>query len=85
MKNAILPVVAVKGLQFGEIVAFDGDRNRLPVARLGLFFLQSVQFADVPVLAAYLTFIALLFLLINLAVDLTIAAIDPRLARPRAA
>lgn len=86
LKNAILPVVAVMGLQFGEIVAFSMVTETVfQWPGLGLFFLQSVQFADVPVLAAYLTFIALLFLLINLAVDLTITAIDPRLARPRAA
>lgn len=83
LRNAILPVIAVMGLQFGEIVAFSMvTESVFQWPGLGLFFLQSVQFADVPVLSAYLSFIALLFLLINLAVDLTMAAVDPRLSKP---
>ena len=46
---------------------------------MGLLFIQAVSFADVPVMAAYLCFIALVFVLINLAVDLLYYAVDPRL------
>ena len=48
---------------------------------MGMLFLQSVQFADIPVLAAYLTFIAFLFVVINLLADLGHLAVDPPLRR----
>ncbi len=46
---------------------------------MGSLFIQAVQFPDVPVMAAYLCLIALVFVLINLAVDLLYAVVDPRL------
>jgi ABC-type dipeptide/oligopeptide/nickel transport system permease component len=46
---------------------------------LGLLFLQSVAAADIPVLAAFLIFIALVFVTINLVVDLCYYVVDPRL------
>jgi peptide/nickel transport system permease protein len=52
---------------------------------MGLLFIQSVGFADVPVMAAYLCLIALFFVVINLAVDLLYYAVDPRLRIERAA
>jgi peptide/nickel transport system permease protein len=45
---------------------------------LGLLVIQAIQFADVPLLAAYLILIAFCFATINLAVDIAYAAIDPR-------
>ena len=51
---------------------------------VGQLFIQSVQFSDIPVMAAYLLLIGLLFVLINLMVDLLYFAVDPRL-RGRAA
>ena len=51
----------------------------------GLLFIQAVNFADVPVMAAYLCFIALVFVLINLVVDLLYYAVDPRLRIERLA
>ena len=50
----------------------------------GLLFIQSMQFADIPVTAAYLCLIALVFVLINLMVDLLYFAVDPRLRIDRA-
>jgi peptide/nickel transport system permease protein len=46
---------------------------------MGLLFIQAVTFADVPVMAAYLCLISLIFVLINLLVDLLYFAVDPRL------
>jgi peptide/nickel transport system permease protein len=46
---------------------------------MGMLFIQSVMFADVPVMAAYLCLIALFFVTINLIVDLLYHAVDPRL------
>ena len=46
---------------------------------MGLLFIQAVTFADIPVMAAYLCLIALIFVVINLVVDLLYFAVDPRL------
>ena len=46
---------------------------------MGLLFIQAVQFADSPVMAAYLCLIALVFVVINLLVDLLYFVVDPRL------
>jgi peptide/nickel transport system permease protein len=47
---------------------------------MGFLFIQAVQFADVPVMAAYLCLIALIFVVINLVVDMLYFAVDPRLS-----
>ena len=46
---------------------------------MGLLFIDSVQFVDIPVMASYLMFISVMFVSINLVVDLLYTAIDPRL------
>lgn len=82
LRNASIPVIAVMALQFGEIIAFSVvTENVFQWPGMGMLFLQSVQFADIPVLAAYLTFIALLFVVINALVDLSQVALDPRLRK----
>ena len=58
--------------------------NTLPLVAacaisMGLLFIQAVTFADIPVMAAYLCLIALIFVVINLVVDLLYFAVDPRL------
>ena len=50
---------------------------------MGQLFIQSVQFADIPVMAAYLVMVSFLFVTINFFVDLLYAAIDPRLRLDR--
>jgi peptide/nickel transport system permease protein len=51
---------------------------------MGLLFIQAVQFADIPVMAAYLCLIGLIFVVINLVVDLLYYRVDPRLRADRA-
>ena len=80
LKNTLVPVVTVVGLQLGGIVAFAIITETVfQWPGLGLLFLQAVQFVDVPVMSAYLVLVALLFVSINLAVDLLYLAVDPRL------
>jgi peptide/nickel transport system permease protein len=80
LRNALLPVVTVVGLQFGTIVAFAlVTETVFQWPGLGALFAEAVAFADVPVMAAYLCFVALLFTTINFAVDLLYGLIDPRL------
>jgi peptide/nickel transport system permease protein len=52
---------------------------------MGLLFIQAVQFADIPVMAAYLCLIGLIFVVINLVVDLLYYFVDPRLRFERSA
>jgi peptide/nickel transport system permease protein len=46
---------------------------------MGLMFLQAVQNADIPIISAYLLLVALIFVIINLLVDLLYVAVDPRI------
>jgi peptide/nickel transport system permease protein len=79
LRNTLVPVITIIGLQFGNIFAFSIIVETVfQWPGLGLLVIQSIQFADVPLLASYLVLIALLFALINLAVDLLYALIDPR-------
>jgi peptide/nickel transport system permease protein len=79
LKNTLVPVITIIGLQFGNIFAFSIIVETVfQWPGLGLLVIQSIQFADVPLLAAYLVMISLAFAVLNLAVDLLYAAIDPR-------
>ena len=79
LRNTLIPVITVVGLQFGNIFAFSIIVETVfQWPGLGLLVIQSIQFADVPLLASYLVSIALGFALINLTVDLLYAVIDPR-------
>jgi peptide/nickel transport system permease protein len=80
LRNTLVPVITVVGLQLGSIVAFSIITETVFAwPGLGQLFLQSIQNADIPIMAAYLLFIATLFVAINLAVDLLYVAVDPRL------
>jgi peptide/nickel transport system permease protein len=80
LKNTLVPVITIAGLQLGGIIAFAiVTETVFQWPGMGLLFIQSVQFADVPVMAAYLCLIALIFVAINLMVDLLYFAVDPRL------
>lgn len=80
LKNTLVPVITITGLQLGGIIAFAiVTETVFQWPGMGLLFIQSVQFADIPVMAAYLCLIALVFVIINLIVDLLYFAVDPRL------
>jgi peptide/nickel transport system permease protein len=80
LKNTLVPVITIIGLQFGGIVAFSlVTETVFQWPGVGLLLVQSVAVADIPVMSAYLLLIALVFVLINLVVDLLYYAVDPRL------
>ena len=80
LKNTLVPVMTIMGLQIGGLIAFAIITETVfQWPGMGLLFIQAVQFADIPVMAAYLCLIALIFVLINLVVDLLYFAVDPRL------
>jgi peptide/nickel transport system permease protein len=83
LRNTLVPVITVVGLQIGSIIGFAVVTETVfQWPGLGLLFLQSVAAADIPVLSAFLVFIALVFVSINLIIDLLYFAIDPRLRMP---
>jgi peptide/nickel transport system permease protein len=85
LKNTLVPVITITGLQLGAIIAFAIITETVfQWPGMGLLFIQAVGFADVPVMAAYLCLIALFFVVINLIVDLLYYAVDPRLRVDRA-
>ena len=80
LRNTLVPVITITGLQLGSLIAFAIITETVfQWPGMGLLFIQAVQFADIPVMAAYLCLIALIFVVINLAVDLLYFAVDPRL------
>ncbi|MCL5741022.1 MAG: ABC transporter permease [Betaproteobacteria bacterium] len=80
LKNTLVPVMTITGLQLGGLIAFAIITETVfQWPGMGLLFIQAVTFADIPVMAAYLCLIALIFVVINLVVDLLYFVVDPRL------
>ena len=80
LKNTMVPVITVTGLQLGSIIAFAIITETVfQWPGVGLLFINAIQFVDIPVMAAYLMLISVMFVGINLIVDLLYFAIDPRL------
>ena len=86
LKNTMVPVITITGLQLGSIIAFAIITETVfQWPGVGFLFINSIQFVDVPVMAAYLIFIALVFVTINLVVDVLYFVVDPRLRVERPA
>jgi peptide/nickel transport system permease protein len=80
LKNTLVPVITIVGLNIGSLIAFSIITETVfNWPGMGLLFIKAVQFADVPIMAAYLTMVAFVFVSINLLVDLLYYAVDPRL------
>jgi len=85
LKNTLIPVITIAGLQLGAIIAFAiVTETVFQWPGMGLLFIQAVQFADIPVMAAYLCLVGLIFVVINLFVDMAYYLVDPRLRVERA-
>lgn len=80
LKNTLVPVMTITALQLGSLIAFAIITETVfQWPGTGLLFIQAVQSADIPIMAAYLCLIALIFVAINLMVDLLYFVVDPRL------
>ena len=80
LKNTLVPVITIVGLQLGSVIAFAIITETVfQWPGMGLLFLIAVQNADIPIMAAYLLLVAAIFVAINLIVDLLYAVIDPRI------
>ncbi|MEQ8895976.1 MAG: ABC transporter permease [Roseovarius sp.] len=80
-RNTLMPVITIIGLQLGAMIAFAIITETVfQWPGMGLLFIQAVSFGDIPVMSAYLVLVALVFVVINMVVDLLYFAIDPRLS-----
>jgi peptide/nickel transport system permease protein len=80
LKNTLVPVITVTGLQFGSVIAFAIITETVfQWPGMGLLFVQAVQNVDIPIMAAYLLMVSLIFVTINLIVDILYTVVDPRL------
>lgn len=82
LRNTLIPVITIAGLQIGSLIAFAiVTETVFQWPGVGLLFISSIQGVDVPLIAAYLMFIALLYVVINLLVDFLYVLVDPRLRK----
>ncbi len=80
LRNTLVPVITVVGLQLGGLLAFSiVTETVFQWPGMGLLLIQSIAVADIPVMSTYLLLISVLFVVINLVVDLLYYAVDPRL------
>lgn len=80
LKNTLVPVITIIGLQLGSIIAFAiVTETVFQWPGVGLLFIQSVSTADVPVMSAYLILVAAMYVIINLVVDALYFIVDPRM------
>jgi peptide/nickel transport system permease protein len=80
LRNTLVPVITVIGLNLGGLIAYSVITETVfQWPGTGLMFIQAVDFVDVPIMAAYLIFVALLFVVINLIVDILYFVVDPRI------
>ncbi len=86
LKNTLIPVITITGLQIGAIVAFAiVTETVFQWPGMGFLFIQAIQVVDIPIMSTYLVLIAFIFVVINLVVDLLYYAVDPRLRIGRGA
>ena len=84
-KNTLVPVITIVGLNVGSLIAFSIITETVfQWPGMGFLFIQAVGFADVPVMAAYLVMVAVIFVSINLFVDILYFVVDPRLRANKA-
>ncbi len=79
LKNIMIPVITVTGLEFGSTIAFSVVTETVFAwPGMGKLIIDSINVLDRPVIVAYLMMVTLMFIIINLVVDLGYSALDPR-------
>jgi peptide/nickel transport system permease protein len=80
LRNCLMPVITVTGLQIGNLIAFAlVTETVFQWPGMGMLFVQAVTFVDIPVMAGYLIVVSFIFVALNTLVDLLYAFVDPRL------
>ncbi len=78
LKNTMLPVITVGGVQIGIMVAYTIlTESVFQWPGMGFMFLEAVNRSDIPLITAYIMFVGLLFVIVNTLVDLTYGLINP--------
>jgi peptide/nickel transport system permease protein len=86
LKNTLMPVITIIGLQLGAMIAFAIITETVfQWPGMGFLFIQAVSFVDIPVMSAYLLLVSLIFVVINMIVDMLYFMLDPRLCADRGA
>ncbi|MEM8951089.1 MAG: ABC transporter permease [Pseudomonadota bacterium] len=79
LRNILIPVVTILGLEFGSLIAFSVVTETVFAwPGMGKLLIESIQQLDRPVIVAYLMMIVFLFVVINLIVDILYSVLDPR-------
>jgi peptide/nickel transport system permease protein len=79
LRNILIPIVTVIGLEFGSVIAFAiVTESVFAWPGMGKLLIDSINLLDRPVIVSYLLVIVTLFIMINLAVDVLYSALDPR-------
>ncbi|WP_010100284.1 ABC transporter permease subunit, partial [Verminephrobacter aporrectodeae] len=82
MRNIMIPIVTVLGLEFGHMIAFSVVTESIfSWPGTGKLVIDAIRTLDQPVVVAYLLLVVFLFILINTAVDILHPLLDPRMRR----
>ena len=80
LKNGLIPVITITGINVGTLVAFSIITETVfQWPGMGFLFINAVHFVDIPIMSAYLIMVAFIFVMINFIVDITYYIIDPRI------
>jgi len=80
LKNGLIPVITITGINVGTLIAFSIITETVfQWPGMGLLFINAVQFVDIPIMSAYLIMVAFIFVMINFIVDIAYYFIDPRI------
>ena len=80
LKNGLIPVITITGINIGTLIAFSIITETVfQWPGMGLLFINAVYFVDIPIMSAYMIMVAFIFVMINFIVDITYYFIDPRI------
>jgi len=80
LKNTLIPVITVSGIQIGGmVVGAVLVENVFALGGIGALLIEAIQSSDYPMMQAIIMFLVALFLLLNLAIDIIYVLIDPRI------
>ncbi|KQL48292.1 hypothetical protein AN963_00255 [Brevibacillus choshinensis] len=79
LKNALIPIITIVGLEFGHLLGGAVlTETVFSMNGIGRFIIQSIQFRDYPAIQGSILFVATIFVIVNLIVDLCYSLVDPR-------
>ena len=80
LKNGLIPVITITGINIGTLIAFSIITETVfQWPGMGSLFIKAVYFVDIPIMSAYMIMVAFIFVMINFIVDITYYFIDPRI------